>query len=91
MSQRLCTREQNAQGDPTQILKSLPEARVQGTGDSQAGLLQDGGQWVYSPMESGQRGFEIQPPLLFSLGKLPYWNLNFLIYKMTDSYFTGKD
>ena len=87
----LCTiKEQNGQGDPTAGPRiTIWDHRVQGIGDSQAGVLQDGGQQACSPaeraqaLESRRKRFEIQPPLLLSLGKLPCWNLNFLICKMT--------
>lgn len=52
----LCTtEEQNAQGDPTAGPGiSIWDHRVQGIGDSQVGVLQDGGQRVCSPTEGAR-------------------------------------
>ena len=85
----LCTiKEQNGQGDSMAGSRiTIWDHRVQGIRDSQAGVLQEGRQRACSPaekaqaLESGWKGSETQPPLLLLLGKLPCWNLNFLIWR----------
>lgn len=93
----LCTiEEQNAQEDPTAALESLrPESKEQET--HSRGAPRWGPASVFSNRRSklwSQGDKVLKSSLLCYFlwtSKLPCWNLNFLICKMTDSYFTGKD